>query len=87
MSAPLVYANGAVITYNSATGTLSPTTGLQLDGLSLSSAVPETIINVPTISGLHLVTVYIRVVNPASGGLHQRPRLAQRLSSLLVRIV
>jgi hypothetical protein len=68
MAAPLVYANGAVITYNSATGTFSPTTGLQLDGLSLSTAVPETIINTPTISGLHLVTVYIRVVNPASGG-------------------
>ena len=68
MAAPLVYADGAVITYNTATGTIAPTTGLQLDGLSLSAAVPETVINTPTISGLHLVTVYIRIVNPASGG-------------------
>ena len=68
MSQP-IYVNGALVTYNTATGTIAPTTGLQLDGNgNNTTAVPETGINTPSVSGLYLVTIYIRIVTPSTGG-------------------
>ena len=67
MAQPL-YVNGAICTYATATGTIAPTTGLQLDGVAQSSALPQTVIATPSVSGLYLVTVYMRLTQPASGG-------------------
>ena len=63
-----IYVNGALVTYNTATGTIAPTTGLQLDGnKAVTAALPETAINIPSVSGLYLVTIYIRIVTPSTG--------------------
>ena len=66
MAQPL-YVNGAICTYATATGTIAPTTGLQLDGAAQSSALPQTVIVTPSVSGLYLITVYMRLTHPASG--------------------
>jgi hypothetical protein len=64
-----IYVNGALVTYNTATGTIAPTTGLQLDGKgNVTAALPETAINISSVSGLYLVTIYIRIVTPSTGG-------------------
>ena len=67
MAQPL-YVNGAICTYATPTGTIAPTTGLQIDGKAQSSALPQTVIVTPSVSGLYLITVYMRLTQPASGG-------------------
>ena len=59
MAQPL-YVNGAICTYATATDTIAPTTGLEIDGKAQSSALPQTVIATPSVSGLYLITVYMR---------------------------
>ena len=61
-----IYVNGALVTYNTATGTVAPTTGLQLDGNgNETAAIPETAINTPQVSGLYLVTICLLYTSPS----------------------
>src|SRR5271157_943419 len=62
-----IYQDGAVVTYSTATGTIAPTTGVVLDGSSLSAAVAKTTLDTPKVSGVYLVSIALRLLTPASG--------------------
>lgn len=62
------YVNNAVVIYDAMTGTQHQGIGAVLDGSNLSDSVPNTVLDVPTISGMYLVSVSIRIMRPASGG-------------------
>ena len=68
MALPL-YIDGAIATYSVTNGTIAPALTLSQSGYSVTAAVPETtfIPNVK-VSGIYLVTLYLRTVQPASGG-------------------
>src|SRR5208282_4601078 len=41
--------------------------GLVLDGLNQQAAVPQTVIATPSVSGIYLITLYVRAKTPATG--------------------
>jgi len=61
-----IYTNGAIVTYNTATGTQAPAITLQADGTASSAAVPLTLLEVPEVSGMYLVSFYVRSGQAAS---------------------
>lgn len=62
-----ILANGAVATYSSETGNVIASTGLVLDQAGLSAAVPQTIIDTPSVSGVYLISFAFRIISPATG--------------------
>ena len=67
MSLPL-YVDGAVVTYSVITGTLAPAALITLDGASISTVLPSTVLSIPTVTGVYLISASIRLMVPASGG-------------------
>ena len=62
-----VYADNAIVVYDANAGTLHPGVGLVLDGKNQTAAVPQTTIAVPSVSGIYLITLYLRIATPSSG--------------------
>ena len=62
-----IYVDNAIVVYDANSGTQHPGVGLVLDGLNQNAAVPQTVIATPTISGIYLVTLYMRAATPSTG--------------------
>ena len=62
-----IYVDNALVVYDAVTGTLHPGVGLVLDGLNQTAAVPQTVIATPSVSGIYLITLYLRIKTPAAG--------------------
>lgn len=62
-----ILTNGSVVTYSSETGDIIASTGLVLDQGGLSEPVPSTLLEVPSVSGLYLISFSYRITSPASG--------------------
>ncbi len=60
------YVNGAVVTYDTATNTLVPTTTLALDAEVQNSSLPVTTLLNPQVTGMHLISLYIRLAQAAT---------------------
>ena len=65
--ANLEYVNNAIVVYDATTGTQHPGVGLVLDGLNQKAAVPQTVISTPSVSGIYLITLYVRAATPSTG--------------------
>ena len=70
MAAP-IYVNGAIVIYNSLTGTIEPTASIVLDTTNQSAAFPLTQMTVPAFDGMYLLSVYLHLQSAASGGASQ----------------
>ena len=62
-----VYVDNAIVVYDATLGTQHPGVGLVLDGLNQNAAVPQTVIATPAVSGIYLVTLYMRAATPSTG--------------------
>ena len=62
-----IYVDNALVVYDANSGTVHPGVGLVLDGLNQTIAVPQTVIATPSVSGIYLITLYMRVKTPAAG--------------------
>ena len=65
--ANLEYVNNSIVVYDATTGTQHPGVGLVLDGLNQKAAVPQTVISTPSVSGIYLITLYVRAATPSTG--------------------
>jgi len=61
------YINGTVITYDAVNGVFSPGVGLNIDLFNQSAALSNIVIDLPTVSGVFLVSIYAHLTQVASG--------------------
>ena len=71
MSLPIPV-DGAVLIWSAASGGAEAATGVQFDASNQSTPISSTQLAVPTVSGVYLITVELKIVTAALGG-HSAP--------------